>query len=316
MDKKEIIQFFRKDKIFLTPDALEFLSSNQSLVEKVKEKCLSRGVFVVDSGFIERILQEIDEVKIKIEYPERIGEFTINDVISQLKSRYDFLSSILVQNNQLKEVFSISRVIRSKKDFSSGIVIGMVKDKTTYTFTLEDLSGNIAIRGEAGEIEKLSIDDIVGVEVSKEGENFISKKVYYPSFTFFRKIPKLKDEVLISENKIIFKDKVYEIKVEIGARVFVDDVKIWILNYDFFKGYLKENYLEGVCLLLEKRHLCPNISQTKELFKDDFFLLREIPEYLVFVRAKDNSKKIYKGVQIYFLKDKSSVCLKEGKFVF
>lgn len=317
MDKKEILHFFRKDKIFVTPEALDFLYNHQDLIEKVKEKCIKDNVLVLSLAFIEELLKdENSKISITFEYPEEVREFSVEDVVSQLKSRFEFLSSVLIQNNQLKDIVSINKLVKSKKELNSSILVGMIKDKTTYTFTLEDFSGCVTVRGEASEIDKLDVDDVVGVEVLKESENFISKKIYYPSFSFFRKIGKLGDEVLVNKNKIVVKNREYEIKCDTGVKVCVEDVRILLLNFKFVEFYLKENYIEKVCLLLEKRHLLPSISRIGRLFKDDFFLLREIPDYLVFLRSKENNKKIYKGVQIYFVSEDSSVLLKEGRFVF
>lgn len=313
MDRIEIVNLFRKDKIFLTPEVLDILVNNVQIVDKVKEKCLRDNVFLVDIQYLRKILEE--DVEIRIEYPEEVKEFKVDDIILQLKERLEYLSSLIIQNNQLKEIYSIGRLSRIKKDFDSGIVVGLVKEKTTYTFTLEDISGNMIIKGEAKDIEKINIDEVLGVEVFRENESFIAKKLFFPSFSFFRKIFKLNRDVIFKYDSCIVNGVEFKIKTDSAVRLYVGDVKIFVLNFNLIRPYFHENYLEDVCLLLEKRHLNPTIVKNGKLYKNDFFMLRDIPEYIIIVDSPENVKKIYKGVQIFFLRKDSSVDLKKGEFL-
>lgn len=313
MEKKDLVNYFRKEKIFVSPEAIEVLLTHKELIDKVVEKCKKENIVVVTYDVLKDLLEE--ETNVKIEYPEEIKEFDINDVLFQLKSRFEFLSPIIIQNNQLKDVYSINRLSKIKKDLEKCIIVGMVKDKTTYTFTLEDFSGNVVIGGEAEDIEKLNLDEVIGVEVIRENEKFIANKFFYPSFSFFRKIPKLEEEVILKNDELVFRNKTLKIKIQSGVKIFIKDVKVFILKFDFLKDCFRGNYLEDISLLLEKRHLKPSFVNTGKIYKNDFFLLREIPEYVIVMDSKENLKKIYKGVQIYFVKNDSLLYLKEGKFL-
>ncbi|MEM0333176.1 MAG: hypothetical protein QXX30_01785 [Candidatus Aenigmatarchaeota archaeon] len=314
MEIKDIADYFKKDKIFITPEAASILANNVDFLDKIREQCIKDNIFIITTDFLKNFFDQ-QNFSVKIEIPEEVREFSVEDVVLQLKNRLEFLSSVLIQNNQLKEVYSISRLVKAKKDFEKGTVIGMIKDKTTYTFTLEDLSGSIIVRGEANDIEKLNLDEVIGVELKKDGETFVVNKFFYPSFSFFRKIQKLSEDVIFSCENFSFRGKNFDIKMNEGAKISIGDVKILLLKFNVFKSYAKGDYLESACLLLEKRHVNPTVHKIGKIYKDDFFLLKEIPEYFIIVGAAENLKKIYKGVQIYFLKEGSFLNLKEGRFL-
>ncbi|MEM5815195.1 MAG: hypothetical protein QXD89_01765 [Candidatus Aenigmatarchaeota archaeon] len=312
MGRNEILKVFLRDKIILTPEALKLLEENEDIIERVRKRCLEEGIGLLDSRFIEEELSK-KRLEINIEKPEEVKEFGIEDLISMLKKRFEFLSPLVVQNNQIKDVFSISKIEKGRNKFQKGVIIGLVKDKTNYTFTLEDLSGCLVVHGEIGDIDKLNIDEVVGVEVYREEERFKAQRFFYPSFTFFRKIEKVNYEVVIESNNLVVEDKKIEINVDKGVRVNIGSIEVFVLNFDFLKYYFRDKPLENLILLLEKRHLNPTIIKDKELYKEDFFLLKEIPEYIIVINSPIQERRIYKGVQIYFLGKNSKVSLKDGK---
>ncbi|MCS7094024.1 MAG: hypothetical protein RMJ18_02485 [Candidatus Aenigmarchaeota archaeon] len=325
MKREDVINLFLKEKILLSPTILDFITQQTNIedfIDKLKKFCLERNIFFIDENvlnefsiFIKKDEKDESFFEIKLEKPEELVEFTTEDISLLLRKRFDFLSTLITQNNQLTDVFSISKIVGSRKTSERVKVIGIVKDKTTYTFTLEDHTGYMVVFGEVNDIEKINIDEVIGVEVQKVDDKFKLIKIYYPSFTFFREIKKIQDDFFISNFLVKVKDRELKIEVKDGLKLDVGGVKVFLLNFDFISFYLKNKPIENLTLLLEKRHLNPTIIKDKKIYKDDFFLLKEIPDYLVVLNSPINEKKIYKGVQIFLLSRNSMVNLKNGSIV-
>jgi DNA polymerase II small subunit/DNA polymerase delta subunit B len=99
------------------------------------------------------------------------------------KERFEFLSTIIQKNYSSFNITSLSKV-KKLKSGEDAMIIGMVKDKTTYTVILEDFTGYETIKLDAKVTQKLFFDDVLGIKVRKEGEEFIGYKVFFPSLTF------------------------------------------------------------------------------------------------------------------------------------
>lgn len=325
MKREDVINLFLKEKILLSPTILDFITQQTNIedfIDKLKKFCLERNIFVIDENvlnefsiFVKKDEKDESFFEIKLEKPEELVEFTTEDISLLLRKRFDFLSTLITQNNQLTDVFSISKVVGSRKTSERVKVTGIVKDKTTYTFTLEDHTGYMVVFGEVNDIEKINIDEVIGVEVQKVDDKFKLIKIYYPSFTFFREIKKIQDDFFISNFLVKVKDRELKIEVKDGLKLDVGGVKVFLLDFNFISFYLKNKPIENLTLLLEKRHLNPTIIKDKKIYKDDFFLLKEIPDYLIVLNSPINEKKIYKGVQIFLLSRNSMVNLKNGSIV-
>ncbi|MGC9200415.1 MAG: hypothetical protein ACP5F8_00415 [Candidatus Aenigmatarchaeota archaeon] len=300
MEKIEIVKRFLELKVQITPNALDKIFLNQEVIPKLEELVKKENVFILDETLVDKILTQ-RKSKIEIFIPKPKGTFTVEDVLNYLKGRFEILSSILQKNNQLKNLVSISRAekIKGSETFS---LIGMVKDKTTYSITLEDFSGSTNILLERVETEKLFIDDVIGLEVSKEEGKLKGKKIYFPSLSFFRKISGKK--INVKENGLVEIDgETIELpKTEI-VKIFFNDSFIILIDKSIIEPYqLKDKtIMETLISLIERRHLNPSFFISKKLYEEDPFLLKNIPDAIIVKNANTFERKIYKGIELITL---------------
>ncbi len=299
MEKIEIVKKFLEMKVQLTPSALEKIFLNQEVMPQLEEIVRKENIFILDESFVDKVLTQ-KKGKIEIFIPKFKESFTIEDVISYLKARFEILSSIIQKNNLLKNLVSISRVEKIKNNESFSL-IGMVKDKTTYSITLEDFSGSITTGLERSEVEKLFIDDVIGIEAVKEEGKLKGKKIYFPSLSFFRKISNKK--INVKEGLVEIDDETIEIPKTEVAKIFFNNSFIISIDSSVIKPYqMKDKTLiETLISLLERRHLNPSFFISKKIYEEDPFLLKDIPDAIIVRNAGNFERRIYKGVELVTL---------------
>lgn len=300
MEKKDIVKKFLEMKVQLTPIALEKIYNNQEIISKLEELVKKENLPIIDETLIDTLLSQKNE-KVKILIPEAKEEFSIEEVLNYLKKRFEILSSIFQKNTSLKNIISISKLERSKLK-ERVTVIGMVKDKTNYSVTLEDFTGNITLSLESTMTENLFIDDVIAIEVVSEEGRLKGEKIYFPSFSFFRKLSNKNIELLNSEFLRIENEAVKIPEVEV-AKIVLDDIFLIVLDYSIVKPYrIKDKSItETVASLLERRHLNPSFFISKKIYQEDPFLLQDIPEAIIVKKSGVSEQKIYKGVKIFTL---------------
>jgi DNA polymerase II small subunit/DNA polymerase delta subunit B len=315
MDKLEIIRVFLQDGIQLTPGALEIIFENQDIIDKIRNFAKEKNLILIDESIFSELKKE-ETQEIKILYPEEIISYSIEDVIKMYKERFEFLSAEIQKNYSSSTITSLSK-IKKLKNGEDAMIIGMVKDKTTYTIILEDLTGYETIKMDAKATEKLFFDDVVGIRVRKEGEDFIGYKVFFPSLTFFRKIGNLKKEVVVSGSEIKVNSQTLSIKPSDIIRIYINDYKLFLLDSRVVEIYLQESesYVDTLISLIERRHLNPSFLRSKKLYKKDLFLLDEIPDSIVVLNSNEATHRVYKGINIFFLPKDKSLLLKERNFL-
>ena len=123
------------------------------LVEKlssIEEKYLEENL-VIDRAFLEKIgLLELEgkgtgtgkteknNLKVLFSYNKEPGKIGVNDFVAYFNKRFEMLSSILRQRQELQNPISINR-LRMKKDREGLAIIGMVFDKK---ITIQSSSNN------------------------------------------------------------------------------------------------------------------------------------------------------------------------------
>jgi DNA polymerase II small subunit/DNA polymerase delta subunit B len=314
MEKLEILKIFLEDGIQLTPKALDMIFENQDIIDKIRNFAKKRNLILIDENiFLELKKEETQEIKIL--YPEEIVSYSIEDVIKMYKERFEFLSNIIQKNYTSFNLTSLSK-IKKLKNGDEAMIIGMVKDKTTYTILLEDFTGYETIKLDAKVTEKLFFDDVLGIRVRKEGEEFIGYKVFFPSLTFFRKVSNLEKEVIISISGIRINSKILPIKPADVVRIYINDYKLFLLDLRLIESYKQrfESYIDVLASLIERRHLNPSFLRSKKLYKKDLFLLDEIPDSIIILNSNEAIYRVYKGINIFFLPKNKSLFLKERNF--
>jgi len=315
MEKEEIVRLFLKNELQLTPNALEIIFQNQDIVDKIIKLAKERDLIVIDEDVLRSFLwpsTQIKQPEIKIVYPEEMEEFTTKDVLKLMKERFETLSTIIQKNHKLSNLTSLSRIKRIKEG-EKAVVIGMIKDKTTYTILLEDFTSHETVQMEAKIVEKLFYDDVVGVEVRKEDEKLVGDKIFYPSLSFFRKTTQLSEEVIVSSSEIKIGDKAFSLEKKEVIKIYVKDFKLLLIDSSIIEKYQQKNekIVDTLSCLIERRHLNPSFFISKKLYKKDLFLLDEIPDAIVVLNSEDSAYKAYKGISIFFLPNKKKASLKK-----
>jgi len=315
MEREEIIKLFLKNELQLTPKALEIISQNQDLIDKIIELAKEKNLVIVDEDLPRSFLTQLTQTsssELKIVYPEEVEEFSIEDVLKLMKERFEILSRIIQENHNLPNLTSLSR-IKKIKEGETATVIGMIKDKTTYTILLEDFTSHETIQMEAKIVEKLFYDDVVGIEVRREDEKLVGNKVFHPSLSFFRKITQLPEEVIISNSEIKIGDKKFKLERKEIMKIYVKDFKLLLIDNNIVEKYQQKNEktIDTLISLIERRHLNPSFFISKKVYKKDLFLLDEIPDAIVVLNSKDSVYKVYKGINIFLLPSERKANLKK-----
>jgi DNA polymerase II small subunit/DNA polymerase delta subunit B len=315
-DKKVIVKTFLNNNLQITPQALNEIFNKEVDIYKLIEFSKRRNLIIVDENTLKEFLSNgsSSSIEVKIVYLEEANSFSIEDVLEMLKKRFEVLSKIIQENNMLNNVISLSKLKKIKND-NQLVVIGMVKDKTTYSITLEDFTAYETIQLDANIVNRLFYDDVIAIKVKKEEEEkTIGDKVFFPSLSFFRKMPKLDEEVTVYDNVIKVRDK--ELKIEGDmVRAYINDFKLFIVNSNVIEKYKNRNEkdIDVLISLIERRHLNPSFLISKKMYKVDLFLIDEIPDALVVVGAKDPLFKVYKGINIFLLPSGRKAFLKQRK---
>ena len=315
MEKEEIVKLFLENELQLTPNALEIIFQNQDLIDKIIKLSKERELVVIDEDVLRSFLKpsiQAEQLEIKVAYPEEVEEFTVEDLLKLMKERFEILSKIIQENHKLSNLTSLSRIKRMKEG-EGATVIGMIKDKTTYTVLLEDFTSHETIQIEAKIVEKLFYDDIVGIEVRREGEKLVGDKIFYPSLSFFRKPIQLPEEIIVSNSEIKIGDKAFSLEKKEVVKVYVKDFKLLLIDNAIIEKYQQknENVIDTLISLIERRHLNPSFFISKKLYKKDLFLLDEVPDAIVVLNSKDSAYKAYKGINIFFLPNEKKANLKK-----
>jgi DNA polymerase II small subunit/DNA polymerase delta subunit B len=324
MKKSEIVKIFRKKGFLLEPKLLDFLSKNTEKIEyllslidkkRIKRKILSLQLLGVSEKEIHfKILKEFDQSK----------EFTTNDILKSIVSRYQKLREVLSKRMELVNLTSMNKISPRLRKFS---VIGMIREKDydTNSLILEDLTGEIEIK--IKNFDFLVEDEVIGVFCERMGDRIYAKKIIFPEIPTYRKITRSENEIetifltpktfskikvkeLISPNrKIIVLGKAEKLTknkntiidfslVKDPSLIEIDRVKILLTKGIFFEIYEKEfntDRINTVIQLLRKRHLNPKIDP--KTFDDKFFLLDIIPDIIVF-EGPTSEFKNYKGITL------------------
>jgi len=315
MEREEIVRLFLQNELQLTPKALEVIFQNQDLIDKAIELAKEKNLVIVDENLLRNFLTQLTRTgyfEVKIEYPEEVEEFTVEDVLKLMKERFEILSRIIQENHNLPNLASLSR-IKKMKERERATVIGMIKDKTTYTILLEDFTSHETIQMEAKIVEKLFYDDVVGVEVRKEDEKLVGDKIFYPSLSFFRKLTQSPEEVIVSSSEIKIGSETFPLEEKEVAKVYIKDFKLLLVENRVIEKYQQKNekIMDTLISLIERRHLNPSFFISKKIYKKDLFLLDEIPDAIVVLNSKESTCKAYKGISIFFLQSDRKANLKK-----
>lgn len=141
-------------------------------------------------------------VKLKKNYVTSNKHIDITDWVSYYLDRYNKLSDILQNREELKSAMSINRVVKINGR-QAVVTIGMVRSirKTFSGFTileLEDPTGTVRVSLKAHEVARLVDeivpDEVIGVVGTKSGDYIYAEKIIFPEIPE-RPIKKAEEEV-------------------------------------------------------------------------------------------------------------------------
>jgi len=305
MEKQEIVKLFLENELQLTPNALEIIFQKQDIIDKIISFAKEKNLLVIDENVLEKILTpttEIGQLEIKVVYPEELEEFTTEDVLRVMKERFEILSRIIQENHRLQNLTSLSKIKKLKKG-EEATVIGMIKDKTTYTILLEDFTSHETIQMEAKVVEKLFYDDVIGVKVRKEEEKLVGDKIFFPSLSFFRKTGQLNKDVILSNLEIKIGGKSIPLEKKEIVKTYIEEFKLLMIDNVVIEKYRQkdEKPIDTLVSLIERRHLNPSFFISKKVYKKDLFLLDEVPDAIVVLNSNEFMYKAYKGINLFLL---------------
>ena len=206
--KKEIVHYFLKKNVFLSPDLISRLDKEESVKKAyslmqhntLTEETLSQIFHQTRQPISQKQPQDQGKVKIKINHVDEPRKRTLSDFISIFKSRYTHLSRILQDRQELSGPTSILRV-KSNKERETVAVIGLVLDKTmtkngNIMLTIEDPTGTLKVlvsKNKPDMIEEakdIVFDEVIGV-VGTSGDNILfANSLYHPDIPLTKELKK------------------------------------------------------------------------------------------------------------------------------
>lgn len=209
---------FLEKGILISPE----VAGNPLLTKKLSEldDALFEGVTIIDldffkerglseeTAFEKKIISEGIEgcektssrVKILFSYNKEPGKITVNDFVAYFNKRYEALSSLLRQRQELQKATSIGR-IKNKGGRESAVAIGLVFDKAVtknnnVIITLEDPSGkiNVLVSNKKKELfeftKEIVLDELIGVEGYLAGDFVIANQIFIPDIPLIKELKK------------------------------------------------------------------------------------------------------------------------------
>ena len=186
---------------------------------------------------IKKLLEEVgkEENKIYLEdenshagvvviktYQELSDKIGVDNFVSYLKSRYNFMKGLFLNRSELINSISLNRV-KTKQDREGVSIIGLVSNKKitkkgNLLVTLEDPTGSVdLIINKQNEIfedaKNIVLDEVIGV-TGICGQDFVFvNKVFFPDIPITNELKKTNDEVYAA----------FISDVHVGSRLFLKD---------------------------------------------------------------------------------------------
>ena len=241
-------------------------------------------------------------VKVLFSYNKEPGKITVGDFVAYFNRRFEALSAMLRQRQEMQRVTSINR-IKSKTGRENVSLMGMVFEKTitknnNILLTLEDPTGTIKVlvndkKKELFELAKERVlDELIGVEGMFVGNFVIANQIIFPDVPLLNELKKSPNE----EHMVIIGDPHY------GSKVFLkkefEDFIDWI-NQNKGSKEQKEiaskiKYLIIVGDLVEGVGVYPNqdkdleITDIKEQYDAFADYLKRIPSHISIIICPGN----------------------------
>lgn len=317
MDKKEIVEYFLKKGILISPDILD---NPNNLKQFIQENSLDDSDVVVLSNVSqnERVLQEkeapeVEEindekkeqensVKVVFSYEEESKKRTCQDFISYFKTRFKTIRPLLQNRQELQNNISIQR-LHNKKEKETVSIIAMVSDiqktkNNNIMITVEDLTDKIkcVISKDNTELleaaKEIVLDETIGISGFFNGSIIYVNTIIWPDVPLTKELKKCPEEVYA----------VFISDTEFGNKYFLEDQ--WENFLQWIKGKTgsdeqkniakKTKYLFIVGDLVDGVGIYPDqeadltIKDIYEQYKVFAKYLKQIPENISIIVSPGN----------------------------
>lgn len=249
---------------------------------------------------------------IKIKKVELKSKITITDVISILKNRYNFLSSIIKKRLSFFNLLSINKISKKHKSFS---IIGCVYKVSENKITLDDFSSKIDVNIYNKEYLKIIEEDcIIGAKCHWDNDTIICDEVIFPEFETnnnennFKKleeeIKKIKLEFITQNNLVLQTADVMD-KDQNKITIILDmEYKLLSNNIIFLNASIPVNQIfinNFLFLVIDRQFVNFNFEKFVKLrlieskiektikFGNDIFLVEELPTSIILLNSNINS---------------------------
>lgn len=166
-DKKQIVQAFFKKRNLLTPEALDFVSSDQSLCEKKFDTLIIDRDTLIDNAEAFAVLKNLTE---------KPKELKKEDFVNFYTSKFEKMKNIIVSRLQ-KDFVSLNKIGSLKNEVYA---IGIVREKRQNgkVLEIEDMSDSKEIVFDSE--QDVEIDDVIAVKAVTGTDTIFGKNVLYP----------------------------------------------------------------------------------------------------------------------------------------
>ena len=217
--KKDIVNFFLKKKVLISPELLKKIDQEADLdklynelssksdigplvlSQEIKEGDISSGTAESPSLAEQNLI--LPSVKVISSYQEESKKRTVQDFVAYFNKRYTALEKILRNRQELQNIMSIKRIL-DKKDRETLSLIGIVKDKNTTSgggimLELEDPTGSIKVFINQNKPELFNqakdivLDEVIGI-VGANGDKIVfANNILSPDVPMNKELKKAKD---------------------------------------------------------------------------------------------------------------------------
>lgn len=181
MNEEEIVKLFLKNGFQISKNALGLVSEDQKTIISNLKKMDPRP-FIITEQHIKNVLKNIPSkptnTGVKKMYNFKKTPIYVSDYVKELSARYEKIKLLLLKQMTSKKLVSINKITPRTITLS---IIGLVREKNDESVLVEDPTGEMRLYFEKdikNELEKISLDDVIGVQCKKIREKCCVKKVF------------------------------------------------------------------------------------------------------------------------------------------
>lgn len=181
MNEEEIVRLFLKNGFQISKSALGLVSEDQKTIISSLKKMNPRP-FIITEQHIKKVLENTSSKPTNTEaekmYNFRETPIRVSDYVKGLSVHYEKIKLLLLKQMASKKLVSINKITPRTITFS---IIGLVRKKNDESVLVEDPTGEMSLyfdKDMKNELEKISLDDVIGVQCKKIRERCYVKKVF------------------------------------------------------------------------------------------------------------------------------------------